>query len=631
MKRLLQDLKLFFNKLTKKQKIVGGSLIGGILLFLFIVFSGGSDSIKLIPKDAFFVAVINVRDVASKADLEDLEKTEWGTEASTKLEEDPIIKKLKDKPLSTGIDLTSDIFVFGLLKDGKTDPAYLGFTMDIWDEDDFKAFSKEALQDYFSSDNDYIDEEIGTEYSFRLVADSKREESRAELIVCWDDEKALVLKTISRISSKDLKAKAQELMSLDEKERVTAISSFKDFYRQKTEMCLWINPKPVLDNLPSRDYKELSNIVDISLIEDNYLAMFLEFKDDGIYFNLQTDLNGQVKEMTDVIFNKSFDRKLLDLVPNDSYAIATLSMNMDVSYALLRSQLDGKFQKPIERFERTFNEELGFDIQELLKSLGGNGLIALLELPESDDIPIPKLAFAFDSENEEYVDRIINRLQRELPPDVSLYYDKGYWKLTNDEVKDLEVYIASRNGSNVVTNDYDCLQKYLRGGYGNESLSRSKMASRLLEANLFFYMNTDLNDLPDAWQSTMAKSVGGFNMLDKINAYIQGIEISASAKEKNSMEFVLHTEYKGGNALNGLIRLVGDVYWLQRSKAMEEDEPLYYKEERYRDRSKEKEQPKKATPWKDGTQNKIDKQENTKNSLKEYNSRAEKYSYEDYE
>ena len=125
----------FLNNLTKKQKLWGGISVAAVATVGTLYFTGffrDSESITIIPKDAFFVGVMNLSDLNDKADLEDFKDSDY----YEVLEEIGYIGELAEDPSKMGLDLSSDIFVFGIERDG----IYIAMAMDMDDQDEFIPF-----------------------------------------------------------------------------------------------------------------------------------------------------------------------------------------------------------------------------------------------------------------------------------------------------------------------------------------------------------------------------------------------------------------------------------------------------------------------------------------------------------
>jgi len=288
----------FLNNLTKKQKLWGGISVAAVATVGTLYFTGffrDSESITIIPKDAFFVGVMNLSDLNDKADLEDFKDSDY----YEVLEEIGYIGELAEDPSKMGLDLSSDIFVFGIERDG----IYIAMAMDMDDQDEFKTFLEE-LNDETSFVNDFEMNE-GEGYSYILLDEggdyayeySNRSRRNRDLyysgILAWDGNKALVLSNSDgRSDESDLNDIVEELWNLESGDRISSSDNFMTFYEEKKDVSLWMNLPEIADMSGERELRQASDIIcEISS------SMYLNFEEDGI--RLEMSLTMDPEEMED--------------------------------------------------------------------------------------------------------------------------------------------------------------------------------------------------------------------------------------------------------------------------------------------------------------------------------------------
>jgi len=294
-------MKGFLDKYSTKQKLIGGISVAAVATLgtlYFIGFFQESESVKIIPKDAFVVGVMNLSDLNDKADLEDFKDTDF----YEVVEEMGYFGELAEDPSKTGLDLSSDIFFFGIERDG----IYMALTMDMDDETDFETFLEELNDEMSFADDFEINE--GEGYSYILldeggshIYESSRSSNRSRRnqdlyysgILAWDGDKVLVLSNSDeRSDENDLEEIVEELWNLESEDRISSSDNFKAFYEEKKDISLWMNLPEIADISGERELREASDI-----IGDMSSSMYLNFEEDGI--RLEMSLTMDPEEMED--------------------------------------------------------------------------------------------------------------------------------------------------------------------------------------------------------------------------------------------------------------------------------------------------------------------------------------------
>lgn len=313
-------MKRFLEKFSTNQKIIGGvALVAGIAGTLYYFgFFNKSEAINLVPKDALFVGVINVADLADKADLEDLKQTESYEKLMELSEESDFMNDFMENPASTGIDLTTDIFVFAM----EREVPFVAFTMDVDDQEEFESFLKNLNDETAFIDDDFNIEE-GEGYSYLLL--EKRSDEYAYYnyqnrrnqdifykgILAWDDEKILLLSSDDRLGENDLTDVISELWEQNDADRITSSETFMDFYSEKQDISVWVNIPELADMSRDRDIREFSRY-----FGDITASYHMNFEDDGI--SVQMDMAMDPEDASDYDNSLNYIFHKLDEVVQDN-------------------------------------------------------------------------------------------------------------------------------------------------------------------------------------------------------------------------------------------------------------------------------------------------------------------------
>ena len=131
-------------------------------------------------------------------------------------------------------------------------------------------------------------------------------------------------KAREKARSKPLITEIERLMTLDSDEKITKNSSFKDFYSNKTDVCLWASTDFAEDMIPEamlsmglkQINKELKNRkIDNELsaddIYDNSVQLFFDFGDGDISLKTGVYINKNVRDLIEEI--SGIDPKELSL------------------------------------------------------------------------------------------------------------------------------------------------------------------------------------------------------------------------------------------------------------------------------------------------------------------------------
>ena len=289
----------FLKNLSQKQKLWGGISVAAIATVGTLYFTGffrKSESITIIPNDAFFVGVMNLSDLNDKADLEDFKDSDF----YEVVEEMGYFGELVEDPSKIGLDLSSDIFVFGIQRDA----IFVAMTMDMDDEDDFETFLEELNDETrFAADFEmnegegysYILLNEGGSYESDIYYDRSRRNQDLYYggIIAWDDDKVLILaNSDGRSDESDLEDIVEELWNLESGDRISSSDNFMTFYEEKKDVSLWMNLQEVAEMSGERDLKQASDIVG-----EMSTSMHLNFEEEGI--RLEMSLTMDPEEMED--------------------------------------------------------------------------------------------------------------------------------------------------------------------------------------------------------------------------------------------------------------------------------------------------------------------------------------------
>ena len=186
---------------------------------------------------------------------------------------------------------------------------------EYYDYEDYIDFSYYA---YFSK-NEFNDlkrsvERKEKEYEIDSANYEKEMMNYEKEMMNYDDKVDEYYKAREKARSKSLIKEIERLMTLDSDEKITKNSSFKDFYSNKTDVCLWASTDFAEDMIPegmlsvglNQINKELKNRkIDNELsaddIYDNSVQLFFDFGDGDISLKTGVYINKNVRELIEEI------------------------------------------------------------------------------------------------------------------------------------------------------------------------------------------------------------------------------------------------------------------------------------------------------------------------------------------
>ena len=363
---MFNKIKLFFSN-KKKVLILSTFITISLTVTLYFYLTSNPKNIKVIPKGAQAVIVIDPVSILQKGNFQQILEINGIKNIKEKSEDNEIAKKLKQDLNYTGINITSDIFGY-LIIDNNTE-AYMCLSLSIKCADKFEksfGFLISQMGDAYQTKNDQLKFKIKNRKDFKYtVSDNNK------IALAWDNEKAVIIQPI--LENNFLKNKAIELMELKQEDQITNSQEFNNFYNNKKELSIWLSTEntdglkqplngiysefknEISDNITNKKQSDVFNTFIDNVLKNNYVSMFLSFEKNYISFKISSSLNSSMQKLVDDynIMNNNFNEKLLDYFPNENIFLTTITLNQK------------KYLKIIDKF---FNylEEINPNIKSLL-------------------------------------------------------------------------------------------------------------------------------------------------------------------------------------------------------------------------------------------------------------------------
>ena len=187
----------------------------------------------------------------------------------------------------------------------------------------------EDYDDYYYDDYyvEFVEEEF---YEIKRAIERKQNAYENEIdnyekeMMNYDAKVDQYYKARERALSKPLIKEIERLMTLDSDEKITSNSNFKDFYSDKTDICLWVSTDFAEDIVPSGvlsvglnqankilKERKIDSKLSIDDIYNNSIQLFFNFGDGDISLKTGVYINDNVRELVEEI--SGIDPKELSL------------------------------------------------------------------------------------------------------------------------------------------------------------------------------------------------------------------------------------------------------------------------------------------------------------------------------
>jgi len=335
-------LSLIKNKFKiKRIKSIGIVLFGISALFLSSC-SNSPENLKVIPKETKVVSVIDIYSIIKKGKLDEISELKFFKTFKKEIRNEnkkvsKIIDNLIEDPTITGIDLSTDVFAYYVNK--ANDEKFISFSVEIKNQEKFAEFIEDALD----VGEIEFDIEKDKNYSYTFIGN--------QAVIGWDEKKAVLLIAENYKSGDNLDFEIQTLFELKEENQITAKEEFNKFYSSKKDISVWLSTNLLEDNY---DFKKIEKEIDFD-ITDNYISTYLNFEDDNISLLTQLTLNSEIQKMMEEndVWKNSFNNQLLNYLPKQSFATASISLNPMSYYNIIEQEDD--FEKIQSEFESQTN------------------------------------------------------------------------------------------------------------------------------------------------------------------------------------------------------------------------------------------------------------------------------------
>lgn len=524
------------------------------LLLVLSSCGGAPEHLKTIPATTGAVISFNPSSIALKGDLSSFKDSRIMSTLRTELEtaEPEAAKQMEElmsNPLSTGLSLLDDVYMFHHAEGEREQ--YMVLTAGVSSEEKFKTWIEQVMT--LGSQEYDLDPKDG--FTQLLIPNSEYSQNP---VMGWNSDKLVLVMPMVRSYSEPLDEKLESalanIMNVSKEASVLSNSDFNSFYENRQDLSVWVSGN-VLDKIP-----EAAAEVEKSLgftLPGNYLHYHTAFNDGELAMDMDWTLTDAAKKvmMRDGMMREP-DTKVLayhsgtpvaaiafgtNLMQAYKAAMESMSrtepgladqakqvdgmVKMQTTYGLdeILSAFDGDFALTFSDLtveEVTVTREEPVWVDDPTEYYGGRYEYQEVEVTETK--PQPKATLTATFNNQEFYDKLIA-----LIPD-PMKSAKG--TVTELNLGEVTAFAALNNGLLVITTNGDVANS-LKSGETPNPLASSDVGSFLASEPSALYLNLDLSTYPEGLSEQANRLAGETNpvVFETITSKLKALEYSGSA------------------------------------------------------------------------------------------------------
>lgn len=491
--------------------------------------------LSVVPNDAILVAHLNLKNIWNKGDFNNIRDVSFVKLLLQELKNEDLqlsdfVNTLLDDPNSCGLGLKGDIFFFTSDLENE-----YGFRIGLGvnNAQRFKDFLKDLGE---KADID-IDFEAENGFNSALIENG--------LACCWNNQKAYFFPVRSwsdRGPKREMSIYANQLMALDEKESLAQNYNLKRFLLGNQDLGCYLDYAAVNNDIKrefGRDEREI------------YESLIQPYKNAAICYTLNFE-TGSVKLQGAVVgaegknefFSGDFNKSLVNYLPQQALAAATLSFNLNNFINLME-----KMGRSADLNEKAYND---YSVKNILKSFSGNIAVSLSDLTietqkhsyydyyydreqtyETTNT-IPVFTVAAELKNNRVLKNIFDDMKEQGDLTAS---DNGY----EINLGDMNISLKISDDVFMISNDGSAAAAFSRGG---SSMGIERVAAKAKRGN-YAYWNMNLAD----YSPSVRKALGlDASVLRMIEDYFKDAEVVYD-KDGQTLDVVLNIKNNDRNSL----------------------------------------------------------------------------------
>lgn len=530
--------------------------LGSAAYFYFL--KGSSKHLQLVPKNAVFVVNADFKSLLSKADMDKVKELDWYKDLQKKMKEETHSEKDKkamevfDHPFSSGVNIMSDVYVFGAVY-GEAFVSALVF--DIKDAGQFKESVMKLNPDA------KITDESGFQ-SFQADRNT---------LIAWNGTGGLAVMVYDRDMRDSLKGFVKTAFSQSKEESVLGNKFFAEYNKSKKDISVFVNYNE-FDKLGAalmRDnpYGSIAYSTMSGYLKGNYTWTNLDFQDNRILISSERRVDEGVEDKSNILKTEGICEDHKNCISNkDVYMLFAIAMDADKFYALFNKipmialgeqQLAAGLGMSVSDMEKMFGGEMSFALVDFKKPISQETAMVDDKKKEDDpygddydswesyhnpmdDYPMPVFTFNFSSNNKAGVESL---MAKDMQKNADGYY-------VYPAEKNININVAENKFGFTVTNSDDIAKTVAKDG--KLSAPPARVAELLNGKSSAMFWDLDLEHYPIEVRDNISKSVGERDY-NGLAAYMKLFKDVTGSGDTKKSEVSINLTDGSGNSLYRLL------------------------------------------------------------------------------
>jgi Domain of unknown function (DUF4836) len=332
---------------------------------------------RYVPENAGFVLHINGESLISKLSWDDIKKNEWFNKIYSDTSNSALAKSLLDNPENSGINIKSDIVMFGQKDSTGSFNSIIGT---ITDEAKFKKLLAEANKGATeTSQNGYT-------YSTSSKASVAYNKDRFVATMNNQEKNSFGLDdSLTTNTPVDLKAVNAKILALDEDKSLAKSDKFSKLVTEKGDAHFWFNAQTI-----NKNNAAMPMLVNIDkLTEGAITAGTINFENGKIAIDMKSYAGKELSSLYKKYNSNNINKEMVSNIPSKNIAgLLTFSFKPEGIKELLKLlSLDGVATLGLSKY--------GFTLDDFIKANNGDILIAITDLNKDAANASGKANFVF--------------------------------------------------------------------------------------------------------------------------------------------------------------------------------------------------------------------------------------------
>ncbi|MBQ7062421.1 MAG: DUF4836 family protein [Bacteroidales bacterium] len=471
----------------------------------------GPNYSRMIPADAVAVVDVQLEQLYKKGDLKHADELAMvkllrqdmaGEDAETAA----LINEIMNNPAATGLDLMGDLVMY------VDEASNISLMLPMRSQRKFEKFLKRVNGDEPLN----IEKKDGV---WRLVDDA------IPGSLLWDKEKVML--------SLKQGADATHLMKLDREASLARNDEFRDFWKERGDISFWYSMDGYVGMIDKTPLQETH----VQLFDADEMLELMRGISYAANINFEKGMVQTTYKMMGVdkksdlwkVYDKKFNTKLMDFMPEETFAAFTAAANMEYLQSYLNK---------MGELSSSFDTELvpGITLRDVYACLGGSIAANLYGFTASEQGSLlPLFSVAADVSDADQARSILARLGLEQA-------DKDLWKMTGKPL-----YVGLKGKVLFLTDEAACADKLMGKGYRNGLKAVAKQAKK----GNYLYADLAIDHYPD-----VVKVLLNSDLMALLRQYLDYTEAFNTSETEGEWNFYLAD--KKQNSLAATLHFIDD-------------------------------------------------------------------------